>query len=157
MPTRDKTRPSGRIHPHERDTDDAVPIIGGGNTITVEHATAIQGTKDKSMKIKSRQSHRNRLKHIYKFWSSDYTNYYEAGTYALTPEQKNDPISEVLKRGTTRDTSRLPPATNFNKSKKKKECDDMLEEKARNPRRKLNKVGKQLKVTQETDEDIDKA
>ena len=92
MPTRDKTRPSGRIHPHERDTDDAVPIIGGGNTITVEHATAIQGTKDKSMKIKSRQSHRNRLKHIYKFWSSDYTNYYEAGTYALTPEQKNDPI-----------------------------------------------------------------
>ena len=30
----------------------------------------------------------------------------------------------------------------------------MVEEKARNPRRKLNKVGRQLKVTRETDDDI---
>ena len=43
MPSRgDKNRPSGRIHPYQRNTDDAVPIIGGGNTITAEHVTAIQ-------------------------------------------------------------------------------------------------------------------
>ena len=93
MPSRgDSNRPSGRIHPYQRNTDDAVPIIGDGNTITAEHATAIQGTKDMSMKLKSRQAHRNRLKHIYKFWSEKYVDYYNDGTYELSPEQKNDPI-----------------------------------------------------------------
>jgi hypothetical protein len=83
----DKNRPSGRIHPYQRNTDDAVPIIGGGNTITAEHATAIQGTKDMLMKLKSRQSHRNRLKHIYKFWSEKYVDYYNDGTL-LSPSRK---------------------------------------------------------------------
>ena len=44
------------------------------------------------MKLKSRQAHRNRLKHIYKFWSEKYVDYYNDGTYELSPEQKNDPI-----------------------------------------------------------------
>jgi hypothetical protein len=90
------------------------------------------------------------MKFSYIFRQSDDTlSKYTIGTWSKKVKR-----SEVIKHGTALDISRLPAATKFNKSKKKKECDEMVEEKTRNPRHKLNKVGRQLQVTRETDDDL---
>lgn len=81
--------------------------------------------------------------------SDDTLSKYTIGTWSKKVKR-----SEVIKNGTALDISRLPAPTKFNKSKKKKECDEMVEEKTRNPRCKLNKVGRQLRVTRETDDDL---
>ena len=42
----------GRIHPHERNTNDSVAIIGGDTIVgKKEHMEALQGTKRKEYKI----------------------------------------------------------------------------------------------------------
>ena len=81
----------GRIHVHQRDTDDTVPIIGADIAIKENHAAAAQTTQSKGMKDKTRKEHRNRHKHMMEFWREHYGRYFEQGTYILTDEQKADP------------------------------------------------------------------
>ena len=80
----------GRIHVHQRETDDSVPIIGSDIAIKENHAAAAQTTQAKGMKDKTRREHRSRLNHLIKFWSEEYEEYFERGTYVLTDAQKAD-------------------------------------------------------------------
>ena len=91
-------------------------------------------------------------KFSYIFRQSDYTlSKYTIGTWSKKVKR-----NKVIKNGTALDICRLPAATKFNKSKKKKECDEIWNGRGedRNPCRKLNKVGRQLKVMRETDNDL---
>ena len=44
---------TGRILPHQRDTNDVAPIINGGTAINAEHAAAIQHTQANEMEDKT--------------------------------------------------------------------------------------------------------
>src|SRR6056300_760416 len=81
----------GRIHVHQRETDDTVPIIGTDIAIKENHAAAAQTTQSKGMKDKTRKEHRNRHMHLVIFFKEHYEEYFEQGTYLLTDEQKADP------------------------------------------------------------------
>ena len=81
----------GRIHVHQRETDDTVPIIGTDIAIKENHAAAAQTTQSKGMKDKTRKEHRNRHMHLVMFFKEHYEEYFEQGTYLLTDEQKADP------------------------------------------------------------------
>ena len=81
----------GRIHVHQRETDDTVPIIGADIAIKENHAAAAQTTQSKGMKDKTRKEHRNRIMHLIEFWKKHYERYLDQGTYILTDEQKADP------------------------------------------------------------------
>ncbi|KAL3765569.1 hypothetical protein ACHAW5_009743 [Stephanodiscus triporus] len=56
---RGQQRQTGRILPHQRDTNDVTPIINGGTVIDAEHAEAIQHTQAKDMEDKTRKEHRS--------------------------------------------------------------------------------------------------
>ena len=56
---------TGRILPHQRDTNDVAPIINSGTAINVQHAAAIQHTQAKEMEDKTHKEHRRRIRHLY--------------------------------------------------------------------------------------------
>jgi hypothetical protein len=60
-----RAKQSGRILPHQRQTDDVTPIIAG-DEITGDQAAAVHDTHSKGMKSKTRNEYRNRQSHIYK-------------------------------------------------------------------------------------------
>ena len=74
-----RAKQSGRILPHQRQTDDVTPIIAG-DEITGDHAAAVHDTHSKGMKSKTRNEYRNRQSHIYKFWETEYPIYYKEGS-----------------------------------------------------------------------------
>ncbi|KAK1746052.1 hypothetical protein QTG54_002659 [Skeletonema marinoi] len=84
-------RQTGRILPHQRDTDDSVPIIFADAVINEEHAAAVHTTESQGMKPKTRNEYRNRENHLMVFWEHKYPDYFEQGTVLLTDEEKNDP------------------------------------------------------------------
>jgi len=84
-------RQTGRILPHQRDTDDRVPIIFADAVINEEHAAAVHTTESQGMKPKTRNEYRNRENHLMVFWEHKYPDYFEQGTVLLTDEEKNDP------------------------------------------------------------------
>ena len=70
---RGQQRQTGRILPHQRDTNDVTPIIiGAGTVIDAEHAEAIQHTQAKDMEDKTRKEHIRRLRHLYTWWQHTY-------------------------------------------------------------------------------------
>ena len=81
---------TGRILPHQRDTNDVAPIINGGTAIDAEHAAAIQHTQAKEMEDKTRKEHRRRIRHLYTWWHDNYIDYFENGTCALSDDEKKD-------------------------------------------------------------------
>lgn len=85
-----RARTGGRVLPHERETDDA-PIIGADIVINKEHAAAVQATKQKEKKEKTRKEYRGRLGHLIDFFAHKYRAYFDEGTYLLSEDQKNDP------------------------------------------------------------------
>jgi len=84
-------RQTGRILPHQRDTDDSVPIIFADAVINEEHAAAVHTTESQGMKPKTRNEYRNQHKHLMVFWQNKYPQYFLLGTVLLTDEEKNDP------------------------------------------------------------------
>ena len=56
---------TGRILPHQRDTNDVTPIINGGTAINAEHTEAIQHTQAKEMVDTTRREHRRRTRHLH--------------------------------------------------------------------------------------------
>jgi hypothetical protein len=83
---------TGRILPHQRDTNDVTPIINGGTAINAEHAEAIQLTQAKEMVDKTCKEHRRRIRHLYTWWQEKYIDYFENGTRALSDDEKKDTI-----------------------------------------------------------------
>ena len=89
---RGQQRQTGRILPHQRDTNDVTPIINGGTVIDAEHAEAIQHTQAKDMEDKTRKEHRRRIRHLYTWWQHTYIDYFENGTRALSDDEMKDPV-----------------------------------------------------------------
>jgi hypothetical protein len=83
---------SGRIHLHQRNTDDVSQLINADMTIMAEHVAAINATTQKEMDDKTRKEYRNRIRHIYRWWMEHYPNYFENGTRVLTQEEKEDQV-----------------------------------------------------------------
>ena len=81
---------TGRILPHQHDTNDVAPIINGGTAIDAEHAAAIQHTQAKEMEDKTRKEHRRRIRHLYTWWHDNYIDYFENGTCALSDDEKKE-------------------------------------------------------------------
>jgi hypothetical protein len=54
-------RRSGRIYPHERDTNDGVPIFGRDVEILEEHSVAVRETERNDL---TTGNYRNRLQHL---------------------------------------------------------------------------------------------
>ena len=83
---------SGRIHLHQRNTDDVSQLINADMTIMAEHVAAINATTQKEMDDKTQKENRIRIRHIYRWWMEHYPNYFENGTRVLTQEEKEDQV-----------------------------------------------------------------
>ena len=80
----------GRIHPHQRDTNDEVPILGEGIAVSEAHSAAVRNTERKTLSEKNKRDYRNRIKRIIKFWQEFYPDYYAVGVRDLTEEELED-------------------------------------------------------------------
>ena len=88
---------TGRILPHQRNTNDVAPIINGDTAIDAEHAAAIQHTQAKEMEDKTRKEHRRRIRHLYTWWHDNYIDYF------ATASEGDEIVAEtsIVKRGRT--------------------------------------------------------
>jgi len=77
----------GRIRPHERDTNNDAPILGASIDVLDEHSSSVRQTEQNDYEKKTKQDHRNRLKHIYTFWEEKYPEYHAIGARLLTDEE----------------------------------------------------------------------
>jgi hypothetical protein len=85
-------RGNGRIRPHERDTNDAVPIIGEGIEVTEEHKESVRTTLSNDRDEVTRRNYRNRIKEMCTFLFQNYHSYCEAGgVQELTEEERMNP------------------------------------------------------------------
>jgi len=89
---RGNQRQTGRILPHQRNTNDVTPIIDSGTAIDAKHAEAIQHTQAKEMKEKTCKEHRRHIRHLYTWWQHNYIDYFENGTRALSDDEMKDPV-----------------------------------------------------------------
>jgi hypothetical protein len=82
----------GRIRPHERDTNNAVPIIGANIEVTEEHRESVRTTLNNDRVEETRRDYRNRIKEICTFLQQKYHDYGDAGgIHELTEEEKMNP------------------------------------------------------------------
>lgn len=91
MTSRSRSRTGGRILPHERDADDTVAILGSDLQVQDAHRAAVRATEQKDKELKTKRDMRNRIQHIYKFWETEYPDYYGIGTKGLTDAELSDP------------------------------------------------------------------
>jgi hypothetical protein len=82
----------GRIRPHERDTNNAVPIIGANIEVTEEHRESVRTTLNNDRVEEMRWDYRNRIKEICMFLQQKYHDYGNAGViHELIEEEKMNP------------------------------------------------------------------
>ena len=82
----------GRIRPHERDTNDAVPIIGEDIEVTENHKESVRTTLSNDRERMTRRNYRNRVKEMCMFLRQNYHTYCDAGgTRELTLEEQRNP------------------------------------------------------------------
>jgi hypothetical protein len=83
-------RRTGRIRPHERDTDDTVEILGANISVSAEHTAAVKATERQDLNEKNKRNYRNRIKHIYEWLEITYPEYYKVGVVELSEAQLED-------------------------------------------------------------------
>jgi len=88
----------GRIHIHERDVNDQVPIIGETLDLGEDFHESLQGTLSKQMDDRTRRNYRNRLKRMMEFWEKNHPEYYQAGVRDVTEQEMNDPSKYYFKK-----------------------------------------------------------
>ena len=82
----------GRIRPHERDTNDAVPIIGEDIEVAEGHKESVRTTLNNDREQETRRNYRNRVKEMCIFLRQNYRNYCDAGGIReLTVEEQMNP------------------------------------------------------------------
>ena len=82
----------GRIRPHERDTNDAVPISGEDIEVTEEHKESVRTTLNNDRDEVTRRNCRNRVKEVCVFLHQNYRNYCDAGGIReLAEEEQANP------------------------------------------------------------------
>ena len=90
------SRGGGRVLPHQRQTNDAAPIIreggDGGVLPAVDDilANALHDTISQAMNDATRRNYRNRLAKIIEFLKEKYPGYHAVGVRALTDDEISD-------------------------------------------------------------------
>ncbi|KAI2498280.1 hypothetical protein MHU86_16207 [Fragilaria crotonensis] len=79
MPRHSSSQSHGRIRPHQRATNDVVPIIGESIPIKTLHSMGMLETEGHDRQAKTKKDYRNRIKHIYEFMKKAYPQYCELG------------------------------------------------------------------------------
>lgn len=87
MPRANRTG-GGRI----RVTDDTAVVLGADIEVRAEHLSAVNATKTKESSDETRKGHRRRLKKMIEWWMTEYRDYYDVGTRALSPQEMSDPM-----------------------------------------------------------------
>ena len=72
-------RQRGRIHPHQRNTDDAGDLLGANLELPEDFKAKFQETIKHDITDKCRADYRNRLKRIMKFWKEETPDMYAVG------------------------------------------------------------------------------
>jgi hypothetical protein len=80
---------SGRINPHDRQTDDITPTFTGPG-ISEEHAAAIFTTANQGLSKKVRTEHRSRIRRFINFLFEQYPLIYEECTIIVSQEERAD-------------------------------------------------------------------
>ena len=82
------SRRTGRILPHQRDTDDAAPIIGAAlDDIGDEYRERYVATLRLGMDDKTRKNYRSRIVRICKYWREKYPAYSAEGVRRISEEE----------------------------------------------------------------------
>ena len=86
--------PGGRIHPHQRDTDDVAPILGQDlGEVSADFSQLYHETLSLGMDDKCRKNYRARLARIANFWKVNNENYYSLGVRDVS----NEDLANVTK------------------------------------------------------------
>ena len=85
-------RGNGRVLPHQRRTNDTVPIIGSALVPAVDDmvSNAVHETISQGMNLATRRNYRNRIARIIKHLQQYFPEYYEMGVRELTTEEISD-------------------------------------------------------------------
>ena len=83
-------RQHGRIHTHQRDTNDHTELLGDAILVNDDHVEMVRTTEKLEINLKLQREYRNRISHIYKFFESKYPDYYAVGVRKITEEEKVD-------------------------------------------------------------------
>jgi hypothetical protein len=76
---------AGRILPHERDTDNSVPVLGAEfNDLGENYSNLYNETLQHDMNDRTRKDYRRRLIRIAKYWEEHCPEYYPVGTRDVT-------------------------------------------------------------------------
>ena len=95
MPAEDRTR--GRIHPHQRNTDDAGDIVGANLELPEDFKAKFQETIKHDITDKCRADYRNRLKRIMKFWKEETPDMYAVGVVDVSELDQHDVSKHFFK------------------------------------------------------------
>ena len=85
-----KTPTGGRILPHQRDADFSGELLGDKIVIEETHVENVQSVEQFSIDVETKKNHRNRIKHIYKYWEHAFPDYYEIGVKDVSEEEENN-------------------------------------------------------------------
>ena len=81
---------SGRINPHDRETDENTPTVKGPG-ISAEHAAAIFTTANQGLSKKVRTEHRLRIQRFINFLFEQYPVIYEECTILMSQDERANP------------------------------------------------------------------
>ena len=120
MPRANRTG-GGRI----RVTDDTAVVLGADIEVRAEHLSAVNATKTKESSDETRKGHRRRLKKMIEWWMTEYRDYYDVGTRALSPQEMSDPMKffHTCDRDILYDGLRVDMVTAYMAATKKKDAD----------------------------------
>lgn len=82
-------RGGGRIHLHDRDTNNEAPIIGGETEIE-GYKDAVHENNKHRINEATRKNYRSRIRRIYAYLKEKYPEYYALGVKKLSAEEKAD-------------------------------------------------------------------
>ena len=80
----------GRVLPHQRQTNDVVPIIGSNLAQAVDNLNVVHETLSQGMSTNTRRNYRNRILRVIQHLKEHHNEYYLLGVRQLTPEEIAD-------------------------------------------------------------------
>ena len=83
-------RNGGRIHVHQRETDDTVTTVGADLAMPTNLKTKYNETASLSMTDACRMDYRSRILRIIRWWKENDPGYYEVGVYDVDVEDQNE-------------------------------------------------------------------
>ena len=80
----------GRIHLHQQNTDFTGLLLGDEIELGDSYVRNVQAIEDFKIDIKTKRTHRNRIKQFYRFLETKFLSYYEIGVRVLSEEELAD-------------------------------------------------------------------